>query len=265
MSNVLDQVLSDDQIRRLAPSVFAEQASPVCRETYSYLPTYPIIEHLRDRGMVVTQVREGKKRAASGQLYAMHEVRMRKADDVYGRQTGELGGVTPQIVLLNSHDKSTSATALAGLLRSLCHNGMYWADHSFGFKAVHYKMGMEKVLDGIAAVSGRFDEMIHNVDRWSKIQLTSDQRALFAQKAVEARGTALSIDPIDLLTVRRMEDQGTDLWSTYNVVQENLTTGGVVGTNKSGKWRSLRPIKALKVDSDFNRKLWGIANELVAA
>ena len=265
MSSILDSVLSDDQIRRLAPSVFAEQASPVCRETYSYLPTYPIIGHLRDRGMVVTQVREGKKRAASGQLYAMHEVRMRMADDVYGRQTGELGGVTPQIVLLNSHDKSTSATALAGLLRSLCHNGMYWADHSFGFKAVHYKMGMEKVLDGIAAVSDRFGEMIHNVEAWSKIELTATQKEEFAKRAIEIRGTALNVDPIELLRPRRDQDAGSDLWKTYNVVQENLTHGGAKAQNAMGKWRSLRPIKALKVDSDFNRRLWSVANELVTA
>jgi len=263
--SILDTVLSDDQIRRLAPSVFADHASPVCKETYSYLPTYPIIEHLRDRGMVVTQVREGKKRAASGQLYAMHEVRMRKADDVYGRQTGDLGGVTPQIVLLNSHDKSTSATALAGMLRSLCHNGMYWADHSFGFKAVHYKMGMEQVLDGIAAVSDRFGEMIDNVERWSKIQLTNAQRLQFAERALELRGTALAVDPANLLVAPREADVGMDLWKTYNVVQENLTHGGIAAQNKMGKWRSLRPIKALKVDSDFNRKLWGVANELVVA
>jgi len=58
-------------------------------------------------------------------------------------------------------------------------------------------------------------------------------------------------------TVRREADRGNDLWSTFNVAQENLIRGGFV--NGSTR-RKVRPITSIQKDVNFNSQLWDLAS-----
>lgn len=266
----LDQIntygLTNTEIVAKAPSVFAPFASPKVSDKYVYIDTSRVIDRLRDCGLVVDQVREGKTRDPDGRAFVMHEVRMRKAGYTPDH---DLGGLSPQLILINSHNRSTGMTALAGMLRGLCHNGMFWGEGAFGFKAMHLRTSIEQVVEGCMGVVERFDNVIENARGWSQIEMTKEQRRLFAAKALEIRDTAMKLDPIDLLGVRRHQDEGSDLWKTYNVVQENLTHGGQRAQTTTGKWRALGGIKALSSDVSLNRKLWqladSVAKELVPA
>lgn len=260
-----DGFLSNDQIKSAAPSVFALAPSPKVSERYAYLPTYPVIEKLRERGLGVTSVKQGNTRDVSGRIYSMHKVRMAKVDDVYSRQTRDLGGLTPQIIILNSHNRTTSMTMFGGMLRGLCHNGLFFGSAGAGgFKAMHYRMDMERVTDAAYSIVDRFEKLIEGANEWSKIQLTVGQAQRFAQKALEIRGTSMKVDAYDLLKANRPQDIASDLWTTFNTVQERLTHGTVQAQRANNSWRKLPAIKSLKVDVDMNRKLWTAASELAA-
>jgi len=62
-----DYPLSDDQIRRVAPSIFADAPHESRSERYSYIPTAAVLTELRKEGFqpfMVTQTRvrdEGKR------------------------------------------------------------------------------------------------------------------------------------------------------------------------------------------------------------
>lgn len=260
-----DGFLSNDQIKSEAPSVFALAPSPKVSERYAYLPTYPVIEQLQARGLGVTSVKQGKTRDASGRIYSMHEVRMAKIDDIYSRQTRELGNLTPQIILLNSHNRTTSMTMFGGLLRGLCHNGLFFGSaDAGGFKAMHYRMDMERVTDAAYSIVERFERLIEGASAWSKIELSLGQVDAFAKKAIEIRGTSMKVDVNDLAKANRPEDFGMDLWTVFNTVQERLTHGTVQAQRANNSWRKLPAIKSLKVDVDMNRKLWLAASDLAA-
>ena len=51
-----DYPLSDDQIRRVAPSIFADAPHESRSERYSYIPTATVLTELRKEGLVLPYV-----------------------------------------------------------------------------------------------------------------------------------------------------------------------------------------------------------------
>ena len=62
-----------------------------------------------------------------------------------------------------------------------------------------------------------------------------------------------------LLEARRSNDRGTDLWVTFNRVQENLLKGGLAGRAKSGRRVRTRQVRSVTEDVRLNRALWRLA------
>ena len=59
---------------------------------------------------------------------------------------------------------------------------------------------------------------------------------------------------------RREEDSGDDLWSTYNVVQENLVKGGIdCRSANTGRLVRTRRIRSVSADIRLNRALCALA------
>ena len=57
--------------------------------------------------------------------------------------------------------------------------------------------------------------------------------------------------------IRRKEDMGVDLWSIFNVAQENILRGGYVNSSTR---RNVRPISNIQKDVKYNSQLWDLAS-----
>ncbi|BBQ11584.1 hypothetical protein WP1W18C01_19440 [Stenotrophomonas maltophilia] len=102
-----ERPLSDDQIRAVAPSIFAEAPHESRSERYAYIPTATVLQELRGEGfepfiVTLTRVRHDDRRD-----YTKHMIRLRHASQINGREANE-------IILLNSHDGTSSYQMLAG-------------------------------------------------------------------------------------------------------------------------------------------------------
>ncbi|GFO57414.1 hypothetical protein GMSM_44210 [Geomonas sp. Red276] len=105
-----------------------------------------------------------------------------------------------------------------------------------------------------------------------ELQLTGSQKMTFATAALKLRfgrdeHTGFPLSPVPanrILEPRREEDQGDDLWTTLNVVQENLVKGGLVGQSLSVFSRRVvtRPVVSVNDDIRLNRSLWNLAQDL---
>ena len=62
----------------------------------------------------------------------------------------------------------------------------------------------------------------------------------------------------ELTTPVRKEDQGSDLWSVFNVVQEKIIEGDFE-YRAGGKVRKAREIKNFKQDMKINKELFDVA------
>jgi hypothetical protein len=61
---------------------------------------------------------------------------------------------------------------------------------------------------------------------------------------------------------RREQDQKNDVWTIFNVIQENFTRGGLKYTTDKGRKTELRGLKNIMVVNQINTKLWELATEM---
>lgn len=109
-----DSPLSDDQIRRAAPSVFAAEAHVSRSARYVYLPTIDILQGLRREGFEAFSVTQARARTEDKREHAKHLIRLRHVSKF---RPGQVGDSLPEIVLLNSHDGSSSYRMMGGMFR----------------------------------------------------------------------------------------------------------------------------------------------------
>jgi len=146
-----------------------------------------------------------------------------------------------------------------GLFRLVCANGLVIADSKFAqVKRRHAGVEKEEIFEVIHEASKEFPNVWSKVSEYKSMKLTNGQRFDFASKVVEYQWGADSvISPNSLLNTRRPEDQSDDLFSTYNVLQENIIKGGVHYTNPQRQTlRRTRAIKNATRDIRINQELW---------
>lgn len=258
--------LTDAQIREIAPSVFATHAAPAASSRYAYIGSYDIVRMMRNLGFQPVMVREGKKKQPQGRAFALHEIRFQRQDHMQAVAEAGMGGLIPQLLLRNAHDMTSGLQVEAGSLRVACLNGMCHPGEQFGGFRVRHAGDPSKRLDetykGMAIIRERLDNVLQVAGEWRRIRLQAAQVERLVQLAQEARGTTMVLDPISATAVRRDEDFGDDLWSVFNRIQENITKGGISGTNRKSQPRSIRPVSTLAADVEFNRRFWVAASEL---
>lgn len=264
-------ILTDDDIRHRAPSVFATHGGANTSQRYAYISSYDVVREMRLVGLMPTMIREGTKRDPAGREYAMHEIRFQRPDhmqEVARVGLGGLGGLIPQAIFRNSHDATSALNFEAGLFRVLCLNGMTAPGGNYGAFSVRHAGDQNKRRDelhkGMAMIRDGMMRVLDTAEAWRKIELSVSAKERFVKRALEARGTSLEVNPFALLAVRRAGDEGDNLWSVFNRVQENLTKGGQRGRTETGRRSSLRSIGTLRADVDFNRSIWEAASEMAA-
>lgn len=89
--------LTDDQIRAVAPSIFAVDKHTSRSDRYTYIPTGEVLTALRKEGFEPFMVCQTRVRQDDRRDFTKHMVRMRHATQVNDAEANE-------IVLLNSHD-----------------------------------------------------------------------------------------------------------------------------------------------------------------
>jgi hypothetical protein len=68
---------------------------------------------------------------------------------------------------------------------------------------------------------------------------------------------------IGLLTPKRIEDEGNDLWKVFNVVQENFVRGGVEMSSPKGRKSRTRGLQNILAVNKVNTRLWELAEEMI--
>ncbi|MGF6485679.1 DUF932 domain-containing protein [Paraburkholderia sp. JPY419] len=253
-----DSPLSDDQIRRVAPSIFAVGKHESRSERYTYIPTIDVLRGLRNEGFQPFMICQTRVRDQGKREFTKHMLRLRHADQITGEEADE-------IVLLNSHDGTSSYQMLAGTFRFVCQNGMVAGENIADIRVPHKGNVIQNVINGAFDVLDGFDLIREQKNGMRNVELNRDEQHAFARSAL-----ALRYDPTDaeaptpvtesqLLVPRRFEDRRDDLWTVFNRVQENLTKGGLHGRSRSGGAMSTRPITGIDQNVKLNRALWMLA------
>ena len=251
-----DRPLTNDELQRIVPSAFSSDKHDSRSERYTYIPTINILDRLRDEGFQPYYATQSRTRDQDKREFTKHMLRLRRHDQINGKEV-------PEIILLNSHDGSSSYKMIPGMFRQVCSNGLVaWKD--FGEIRVPHKGDIVgQVIEGAYTVLKTFDAVDENIDLMKSIQLTLPEQRLFGATALELKydGKPAPITPEQIINPRRVLDRGQDLWTTFNVVQENVIRGGIRGRTEKGKMTRTREVTGIDGDIKLNQVLWKMAEE----
>lgn len=251
--------LDDDQIRQVAPSIFAADKHDSRSERYTYIPTIDILTKLREEGFQPFMVCQTRVRDNGKREHAKHMLRLRHATQVTQSDS-------PEIILLNSHDGSSSYQMLGGYFRFVCENGLVLGDTTHDVRVPHKGNVVDDVVAGAYDVLDGFDLIREVKEGMAEVQLDEHEQHAFARAALAYRyDTTTAPAPIteqQVLRPRRTDDTGNDLWTTFNRVQESLVRGGQPGRTATGRRTRTRAVTGIDQDVKLNRALWVLAYAL---
>ncbi len=258
------QALSDDQMRAVAPSVFAESKHASRSDKYEFIPTSQVLAGLRREGFQPFMVAQGATRIEGKAEFTKHMIRLRHDGQ------GKVQGQANEIILINSHDGVSSYQLLAGVFRFVCCNGMVCGDVSHDIRIPHKGQIQDDVINGACRiiqdferVDGVIDAMRHTVlDAHEQYELSRSMLAL-RYGTNEQGGLKAPVAADAPLTRQRLEDLGSDLWTTFNVLQENLVRGGLPGRSSNNRRVTTRPIVGIDSNLALNRGLWELAEAML--
>jgi len=252
-----DRPLSDDRIRAVVPSIFADAPHGSRSDRYAYIPTSTVLTKLRQEGFEPFMVCQTRVRNEDRREYTKHLIRLRHASQINGSEANE-------VILLNSHDGTSSYQMLAGLFRFVCHNGLVCGDTTADIRVPHKGDVAGRVIEGAYKVLQGFGQVQQSRDAMRAITLDTGETEILARSAL-----ALKYDDPDkpapvtesqLLAPRRFDDRKPDLWSAFNRIQENMIKGGLSARTALGRRQRTREVQGIDQNLRLNRALWMLAD-----
>lgn len=265
------QFLGDDQLHRICPAIFANHPHGEVSDRYAFIPTTAILAGLKSQGWAPVAAQNSMVRIAGKAGFQKHMIRFAPLGTL--RTFEKVGDVLPELVVVNSHDRTSTFTFHAGLFRLACNNGLIVADASFSvLRARHTGQGKEDmILEAAFEVIKDMEALPERIEGMRAVALANEEQQAFAHAALMLRwpeGEHAPIQAPQLLLPRRMADATPDrkakpdLFTTLNVVQENLMKGGLRGrTANNGRTRT-RAVNSVGEDVRLNRALWVLAEAL---
>lgn len=254
-ASAFDGEVSADQLRKLTPAVYASAPHEKMSARYTFVPTAQVVATMDRAGFGVVEARQSQSKTRAP-AFAAHVLRFRKRN-----MEVDVGEVIPEILVLNSHDGSTSYHVRIALYRAVCANGLIVGDGLFPvWKVPHRGNVATEVLDAAMELSGRFGALKETIEAMRHTLLDAPRRLALASDALALRypeePVGVAVAPADLLEATRSEDEGCDLWRTYNVIQEHLIRGGLTRRTPTNRIVKTKGIRAIREDVRLNVRLW---------
>jgi len=257
--------LTKEQIAQAAPSVLAKSHDGLRSDRYTFVDTEQVIDTMRELDWGVASAQQPRS-FKSDPAHSKHLVRFRPLDEEFSFSDPRTGGaVFPEIICRNSSNGTSRFGLESGAFTMVCSNGL--TIRLPGFEELGEEMSRKHIAfdaqlayDAVQNMAANFGGFFETVGEMTQRDLTDGERVDLAVEARTIRGWDDSIDPMVLLQPRRGEDLGRDLWTSYNVLQENLVRGGIKLASRTS--RDLSNIDAL---SRVNAQLWDAAEAVLQA
>lgn len=270
-STQLDSYLTKEQIKEVAPVVFAtEPTNKNVSEKYLHVNTETVIDDLAKLGwlpVTAMQRRTKPRKDGSPTIRSKHMVSFQNPDLMIKGTNGD--DAFPRIIVTNSHDGLSSFQFRVGIYRLVCSNGLVVADEEFSAFSIKHKGYTFEELQTV--VSSAVEDLPNKIVVLNKMQdrmLTAEEQRQLAIDAMALRSTnpdtkydEASIQ--EVLTATRKEDEGDSLWLVFNRVQESIINGGYSAALRGSKVRKVKKIKSFERDLQVNQDLFKLATSLL--
>jgi hypothetical protein len=254
--------LTNEQLKQQAPALFTEEPHYNTSDKYHFIKSIDVVNEIKANNWYPVSVSEASVRDLDKDGYQQHLVRFRHFDDLLHPQENAV-----ELLLFNSHDRSKSFSISAGIYRFVCSNGLVVADSVFeSYKIKHLGDRENDVATAVANITAIKPKLMQKIEKLESIELTQLEQESFARSSIPLRfDKHLQVNHTDLLIPHRDEDTKNDLYTTMNVLQENLLSGNISGHNKNtGRRFTSKEITSIKKDVEINQNLWDIAERIAS-
>lgn len=266
------RALTEDELFKIAPSVFATTAHESRSDRFAPIPTIDVVRGLAKEGFGVVGAKQSLTRVEGKAPFTKHLLRIRKMDSDASYAVGD---TVAEMLLKNANDGTSVYDLFAGLFRIACLNSMVANIGSIDSVKIRHtgKDIVGKVIEGTYSVVENAKLALAAPTQWSQIKLAREESLALAESARmirfgDADGNIDSpITAEQMLTARRHEDRQRDnLWTNFNVLQENVIRGGLTGirvdANNRRRRMSTRGVNGIDQDVKLNRALWTLADSM---
>lgn len=261
--------LSNEQLQRMAPAIFAETPWDEVSARYVFVPTSDVVDMLRKEGFEPVRAMQSRTRIEGKEGFTKHLLRFRHRDFLMDRNLtpDDLGTLIPEIVVTNSHDRGSAFKVDLGIFRLVCTNGMVVGDHLCPPVSIRHSGRPDDVIDAAFEVIEQAPAALDAAREMRALALSPGEQVAFAVAARELRwptedAATARVEPESLLRPRRWDDKGNDLWTMLNRTQENILKGGVKVRGADGKPRRAAAVNSVDGDRKLNKALWTLAEEM---
>ena len=275
------QRLDNDSLRRLAPSIFAVEAHESRSERFQPIPTIQIVDALRNEGFFPVNAKQQRTRDVSKRDFTTHLIRFRRFDNL---ESYRVNDTLCEVILKNANDGTARYELMSGLFRVLCLNSLVAQTATIDSVKVRHMGKLEavrdNVIEGTYKVLAELKKCLQAPAEWSRLPVPVEAKVALANAAHMIRfganedGTPQDngIAPEKLLRPMRREDDGPDLWRTWNRTQEHCIRGGDqgvrYGTDERGRVTrrrvTTRQVNGIHQDISINKALWMVGEQLFA-
>lgn len=271
LSSVGFKIQSREDLQNHVPAAFATHPHPDRSDRYSFVSTITLLDTFEKLGWLPYSAKQHGQNQ-----YGRHIIRLNNED--FGSLALKGDAVKPHILLDNSHDGYTPASLHLGLFRLVCTNGLVIAVPGMAteLKFRHINIDRAELMQLLSEAAEQYRNIgLHIGDMQNRV-LTTDEKEAFAIKAISLRepnrfinpdgtinasGITQSMNPKALLEPVRPQDESSDLWTTFNLIQERSVKGLYERKTKTGRKSSPREITNAARNLDFNKKLWAVAEQ----
>ena len=254
--------LTNDNIIALAPAAGSTEPIHGVSSRYSFVPTLTAVDLLRDAGWYPIHAEQSAVRNLEREGYQRHLIR-------FAKNGLSFAGERVDLVLYNSHDCGCAFKLIASVWRQICGNGLMVASEFANFCHKHIGFSPDAFIQSAGEIASAAGTIAEQVDEMKVIEMSPDERGVFAMAAhglIYDEPEQAPVQPTQLLNERRFDDKGNDLWTTFNVVQENVMRGGLKGSSRGSNGRrrrtTTRPVKALDRNIKLNQALWFLTEKM---
>lgn len=254
-------ILDNQQLERRAPSIFSEEAHSERSQKYNFISTQRVLDIFEREGWVPVDASEQHVRKASKRGFQRHCIRLRNFDKQL-----VVGDSAVEIVLVNSHDGSCAYQLHSGLFRLVCGNGLIVSDSVFNTCRIRHQVQSDQdFIDVSYKVIEDVPKLTEEVASFKNVELNLPQQIQLAKNASSIRWdeTKFTASIEDLLRTRTYDDRGKqDLYTVFNILQQNIINGYVRGRNEKGYFRRSPKVKSIKETIRINKALWELSRNV---
>ena len=251
------QALDYDALLRIVPAAFAESEAEHLSDRYTFINSYNVVQQFAEHGYF--PVSAFQSFSTIDAEHGKHIIKLRHASQLDAKNAN---GVS-ELAIDNSHNGSSKLRLLIGIYRKVCSNGLiaFCAQGSYSEK--HDVLTLDSVNAGILQTIEQSLQVVERCEAMQAITLTRQQAEVLAELVKIAVYNDREIESSLLLKPRRSYDVSQDLWTVFNVIQENVIKGGIESKSIAHNKSKTRPITQIDRSVNVNQMMWQVADDML--